>query len=417
MKLAILLLAAALGSASLVRTQNSIQDRDGQNACNCSKPFRAGCVPETFKCPAGYKDIARTWIHNCVQINCSADDYKAQCEDNTPGQLLLDSCSPSLTFKYATSQSSSDNWIGVWPEDDAQAPTWGSAAWDYAKESSGFLRIAPPSSMKAGQYKAYLLSDDRTILAFLSSFDYSPALSSVAFSVKTHYNTNCAGSVDKNVEVKPGNGVCVNTNCGVGSLEIPSVGSCPNGQVRVSYWQNADCAGDWYGYDYGSRGTCRGLWSDGWGFQSVWLSCAEPSSDCIQQGTCTADPEPSVGVCRAAFHLKTRYSAGCTGDVHNEVTVPHGNGQCIDTDCAVGSLDIDNVGSCPDGELRISYWDQPGCSGKWFGYGYGSRNTCRSLWSGGWSFKSLWVSCAKQSDDCVSQGTCTIDDVPSRSVC
>ncbi|KAM3519297.1 hypothetical protein MY4038_009819 [Beauveria bassiana] len=344
---------------------------------------------------------------------------------NTKGRSLLARRGPSLTFLYETNQPSSGNWIGVWPDSDAQAPQSGSAAWQYAKRNTGFIRIPPASSMKAGKYKAYLLSSDRTILASLPSFDYSPTSDSVAFSVKTHYNTNCAGSADNNVDIQPGNGVCVNTNCAVGSLEIPSVGSCPDGEIRISYWQNADCKGDWYGYGYGSRDTCRGLWSNGWGFKSLWLSCAEPDSDCVKQGTCTAAPEPSTEVCRAtadagttdAFHLKTRYNTGCTGDVHNEVTVPHGNGQCIDTNCAVGSLDIDNVGNCPDRELRISYWEQPGCSGKWFGYGYGSRNTCRTLWSGGSRFKSLWVSCAKQSDDCVSLGTCSIDEVPSRPVC
>ncbi|KAM0742193.1 hypothetical protein ACQRIT_002370 [Beauveria bassiana] len=373
----------------------------------------------------------------------TVDAQEAPKDQSEPSAKLpwveYDKSSPSLTFKYATSQSSSDNWIGIWPEDDTQAPTWGSTTWDYAKESSGSLQLTPPSSMKAGKYKAYLLSSDRTILAFLSSFDYKPesssSSSSVAFSVKMHYNTNCGGSVNNNVDIKPGNGVCVRTNCDVGSLEIPSVGSCPDGQVRISYWQNADCGGDWYGYGYGSRGTCRGLWSNGWGFKSLWISCADPAGDCIQQGTCTAAPEPATEVCRAgadtnkpdaadkttdnaaAFHLKTRYSGSCTGAVYNEVTVPHGNGQCIDTGCAVGSLDIDSVGNCPDGELRISYWDQPGCGGKWYGYGYASRNTCRSLWSGGWNFKSLWVSCAKQSDDCVSRGTCTIDDPSGSNVC
>ncbi|PQK14416.1 hypothetical protein BB8028_0004g13460 [Beauveria bassiana] len=380
----------------------------------------------------------------CFDAHAAASSQEAPKDQSEPSAKLpwveYDKSSPSLTFKYATSQSSSDNWIGIWPEDDTQAPTWGSTTWDYAKESSGSLQLTPPSSMKAGKYKAYLLSSDRTILAFLSSFDYKPesssSSSSVAFSVKMHYNTNCGGSVNNNVDIKPGNGVCVRTNCDVGSLEIPSVGSCPDGQVRISYWQNADCGGDWYGYGYGSRGTCRGLWSNGWGFKSLWISCADPASDCIQQGTCTAAPEPATEVCRAgadtnkpdaadktttdnaaAFHLKTRYSGSCTGAVYNEVTVPHGNGQCIDTGCAVGSLDIDSVGNCPDGELRISYWDQPGCGGKWYGYGYASRNTCRSLWSGGWNFKSLWVSCAKQSDDCVSRGTCTIDDPSGSNVC
>ncbi|KAM3557711.1 hypothetical protein MY1884_004369 [Beauveria asiatica] len=390
---------------------------------------------------AGNPEALKDFYFGINDVRIFAQDAEESDDNNanTKGQLSLDGSSPPLTFKYATSQSSSDNWIGIWPEDDTQAPTWGSITWDYARESSGSLQLTPPSSMKAGKYKAYLLSSDRTSLAFLSSFDYKPesldnsdSSSSVVFSVKTHYNTNCGGSVNNNVDIKPGNGVCVRTNCDVGSLEIPSVGSCPDGQVRISYWQNADCGGDWYGYGYGSRGTCRGLWSNGWGFKSLWISCADPASDCIQQGTCTAAPQPATEVCRAggadtkpdagtttdaAFHLKTRYYGDCTGAVHNEVTVPHGNGQCIDTDCAVGSLDIDSVGNCPDGELRISYWDQPGCSGKWFGYGYGSRNTCRSLWSGGWGFKSLWVSCAKESDDCVSRGTCAIDDLSGSNVC
>ncbi|KAM3432734.1 hypothetical protein MY4824_006369 [Beauveria thailandica] len=78
MKLAILLLAAALGSASPVRTQNSIQGRDGQNACDCSKPFN-NSAGGADRCPAGYKDISETMLPECVQVNCSADDYKAQC--------------------------------------------------------------------------------------------------------------------------------------------------------------------------------------------------------------------------------------------------------------------------------------------------------------------------------------------------
>ncbi|KAM3435482.1 hypothetical protein NHJ13734_005518 [Beauveria thailandica] len=87
MKLAILLLAAALGSASPVRTQNSIQGRDGQNACDCSKPFKTS-VDEVDSCPAGYKNISDTFIPDCVQVNCSAEDHKAQCsakpQDATP---------------------------------------------------------------------------------------------------------------------------------------------------------------------------------------------------------------------------------------------------------------------------------------------------------------------------------------------
>ncbi|EJP61658.1 uncharacterized protein BBA_09368 [Beauveria bassiana ARSEF 2860] len=137
--------------------------------------------------------------------------------------------------------------------------------------NSGSLQLTPPGSIKAGKYKAYLLSGDRTVLAFLQSFEYSPISDSVAFSVKTHYKTNYASSVNNNVNIRLGNGVYINTDCAVSSLEIPSVRSCPDGEIRISYWQNADYKGDWYGYGYGSRSTCRGLWSNGWGFKSLWV--------------------------------------------------------------------------------------------------------------------------------------------------
>ncbi|KAK8149597.1 hypothetical protein G3M48_006328 [Beauveria asiatica] len=116
--------------------------------------------------------------------------------------------------------------------------------------------------------------------------------------------------------------------------------------------------------------------------------------------------------------LATRYSDGCAGAVHStEEFPPSGAGHCVNTDCKVTSLDISAKGTCPDGEVRISYWEQAGCQGKWFGYGYASRGQCRTLWSGGWNFKSLYVSCATKESDCVSQGTCTIDPLPNSNVC
>ncbi|TQV97459.1 LysM domain-containing protein [Cordyceps javanica] len=116
--------------------------------------------------------------------------------------------------------------------------------------------------------------------------------------------------------------------------------------------------------------------------------------------------------------LATRYSDGCAGAVHStEEFPPSGAGHCFNTDCKVTSLDISAKGTCPDGDVRISYWEQATCQGKWFGYGYASRGQCRTLWSGGWSFKSLYVSCATKESDCVSQGTCTIDPLPSSNIC
>ncbi|KAM4057439.1 lysM domain-containing protein [Hirsutella rhossiliensis] len=81
-----------------------------------------------------------------------------------------------------------------------------------------------------------------------------------------------------------------------------------------------------------------------------------------------------------AFQLETRYHAGCTGDVHNRVTVENGSdGLCIDTQCAAASTNMAVAGSCPDGQVQLSYWEKPGCSGKWFGYGYTSREPAKGV--------------------------------------
>lgn len=338
-------------------------------------------------------------------------------EGAAPSKLSLDESRASLTFNYETGQPSSENWIGIWSADDQRAPLSSSTAWAYAGQKTGSVHIEPPTSMKSGYYNAYLLSKDRTILHSISRFRFDENARRTAFSFKSRGSANCGGGVFNDVAIPQGNGACVNTNCNVASLDISAIGNCPSGQIRISYWQNQNCAGDWYGYGYGSRDTCRGLWSNGWNFQSLWVSCAEQSSDCVQQGTCVADPEPASGVCSSSFHVKSRYNTDCTGGAHNDISIAPGGGKCLNTDCVVGSLDTTGAGTCPDGQLRISYWEQPDCSGKWFGYGYTSRNTCRSLWSNGWNFKSLYLSCAKQSDDCVSQGTCTADKAPSGRLC
>ncbi|PMB68892.1 hypothetical protein BM221_005477 [Beauveria bassiana] len=79
MKIVILFLAAALGSANPVRTQNLTQAQDGQKSCDCSKPFRV-FVREIHRCPAGYENVSDTFIPKCIQIGCSAEDYEAQCD-------------------------------------------------------------------------------------------------------------------------------------------------------------------------------------------------------------------------------------------------------------------------------------------------------------------------------------------------
>ena len=118
------------------------------------------------------------------------------------------------------------------------------------------------------------------------------------------------------------------------------------------------------------------------------------------------------------FRLKTRYHTDCTGDVYNDVIIASGtDGICVNTDCQAGSLEISPEGLCPGGEVQISYWEQPGCQGKWFGYGYNSRGTCHHLWTDGYKIKALHFRCAKREDDCVSKGSCTYDPEPQNNVC
>lgn len=234
---------------------------------------------------------------------------------------------------------------------------------------------------------------------------------SLAFQVQPRWNGDCSGdSGIGTLEFESGsNGRCFDLNYDAESLDVAATDDCPDGHIQLSYWQQPGCSGEWSGYGYASRGTCRALWSWGTKFKSLRMKCTQPDKDCVAQGQCVPDAEPSVVICNApavpAFRLKTRYHNDCTGDVHDDVEVSAGsNGRCIETDCMVGSLDITDAGDCPDGEIQISYWSDHGCVGDWYGYGYGSRNTCRSLWSGGNKSRSLWVKCAKKSDDCVSKG-------------
>ncbi|OAA36493.1 Peptidoglycan-binding lysin domain protein [Metarhizium rileyi] len=119
-----------------------------------------------------------------------------------------------------------------------------------------------------------------------------------------------------------------------------------------------------------------------------------------------------------AFTLATYYHVDCTGEIHNDKSIQmQTDGDCINTDCQVGSVKAVPHGACPDGELQISYWEQPGCTGKWFGYGYTSRDRCHKMWTEGWKFKSLHLRCAARKDDCVSKGTCTFEPEPANNIC
>lgn len=154
------------------------------------------------------------------------------------------------------------------------------------------------------------------------------------------------------------------------------------------------------------------------------MKCIPKSHDCVSQGTCTPGVTPEPGICsqpkdsQADFKVKTHYHGDCTGVIHNDVVIESNtNGRCVDIDCQVASLDIDAVGNCPDGQVRISYWQNSGCSGEWYGYGYSSKDTCRGLWKQGWATKSLWLQCAEESQDCITTGSCQADPEPAVTVC
>ncbi|OAA69212.1 LysM domain protein [Akanthomyces lecanii RCEF 1005] len=135
-------------------------------------------------------------------------------------------------------------------------------------------------------------------------------------------------------------------------------------------------------------------------------------------GTCSglwANSYACVGM--VAFSLKSRYRTDCSGDVHNAVNVDGGDGQCVNTDFSVGSLEIASAGLCPDSEVQVSHWEQPSCQGKWYGYGYAKRGECRHLWTDGWKFKAIHLRCAKSQDDCVNQSQCPYEPEPSQGVC
>lgn len=129
-----------------------------------------------------------------------------------------------------------------------------------------------------------------------------------------------------------------------------------------------------------------------------------------------ADAYACVGVL-PAFHLKTRHHADCAGPVSHDVSVEADEGVCVNTGCAAASLEVAADGLCPDGQVQIGYWEQPDCSGNWFGYQYADRGKCHGLWTEGRKFRSLHLRCARQEDDCVSRITCTHRAEPVGNVC
>lgn len=138
------------------------------------------------------------------------------------------------------------------------------------------------------------------------------------------------------------------------------------------------------------------------------------SSSTTSSAPATTSTSPAI---QPAFHVKSHYHNDCTGDTYVDLSLPVNTNKCVNTDCQVASLEILADGACPDGEVQISYWEEPNCQGKWFGYGYASRGMCRRLWTDGYKWKSLNFRCAKKEDDCVSQKTCTEDPEPSSNSC
>ncbi|PHH89865.1 hypothetical protein CDD83_5070 [Cordyceps sp. RAO-2017] len=101
-----------------------------------------------------------------------------------------------------------------------------------------------------------------------------------SFLVEAWENSACSGKRFEHIVVNDGTvPKCFNT-AGKASLSVANQGSCPNGHVQISYWEEADCragkrAGD---DDYMSRNTCRQIPSDGRRIRSVSLQCQTPEA-------------------------------------------------------------------------------------------------------------------------------------------
>ncbi|EFY88177.1 hypothetical protein MAC_05783 [Metarhizium acridum CQMa 102] len=83
MKVAILFLAAALGSASASPAQNS------QNACDCDKRYQVAPISEDEGCPLGYTATLISGNFECVQPGCSAEEY-ANCRRSSNPSLKVE---------------------------------------------------------------------------------------------------------------------------------------------------------------------------------------------------------------------------------------------------------------------------------------------------------------------------------------
>ncbi|KAF1736407.1 hypothetical protein CRV24_002014 [Beauveria bassiana] len=68
------------GSASPLQTQSSVQAQDGQNACDCSKPFRS--LGSGGSCGDGYENTSffSGAIKDCTQLNCPEEEFNTQCD-------------------------------------------------------------------------------------------------------------------------------------------------------------------------------------------------------------------------------------------------------------------------------------------------------------------------------------------------
>lgn len=91
----------------------------------------------------------------------------------------------------------------------------------------------------------------------------------VSFHIRSHYHSDCTGDVHNDIPIAATDDTCINTDCKVASLEVLAEGACPDGQVQISYWEKPNCQGQWYGYGYANRGSCRSLWTNGYKWKSL----------------------------------------------------------------------------------------------------------------------------------------------------
>lgn len=82
-----------------------------------------------------------------------------------PSTLVFVPSGSPLTFQYTTNQPANNNYIGIWSDDDQDAPATPFLVYRSARGASGTIQIPMPDDLHAGKYNAWLITHAGTVLA------------------------------------------------------------------------------------------------------------------------------------------------------------------------------------------------------------------------------------------------------------